>query len=237
MKINPFAAFLLIAANFATPPAPAAAPTDVPNIIAKIQAEAEKLGVPSDLATAVGFVETGFDPSRIGAAGEVGLMQVMPTTATGMGFQGANADLADIDTNIRYDVRYLAEAWTLADHDVCLTLAKYNAGHATRSMSTMTSAYCQRALVHLASIRSPLGAGIRISLVEASTSATLAGPLIPIETGPHRSVNFWAREKARIRAVDAQLEARWSRISARNGRVAGRRSLFGNRFADDSVDR
>jgi len=214
----------------------AATASDLADIVARIRAEAVKLGVPPDLAMSVGYVETGFDPTRIGAAGEVGLMQVMPTTAAGMGFLGANAALADVDTNIHYGVGYLAEAWTLANHDVCLTLAKYNAGHETQTMSTMTSDYCRKAVAYLVSIHSPLADGVKIPMGAPSGRDLASLPLLPVDTGPHRSKIFWAHEKARVKALNARLEARWRRNAVHNDRLASLRPSAASRATGENAD-
>jgi soluble lytic murein transglycosylase-like protein len=44
----------------------------------------------------------------------LGLMQLNPTTARTMGFRGANADLFDAETNLKYGVKYLAGAYLVA---------------------------------------------------------------------------------------------------------------------------
>jgi soluble lytic murein transglycosylase-like protein len=38
----------------------------------------------------VAFAESGYDPNAIGTAGEVGIMQVMPSTAAMLGFNGTS---------------------------------------------------------------------------------------------------------------------------------------------------
>jgi soluble lytic murein transglycosylase-like protein len=51
-------------------------------------------------------VESGYNPAAIGGVGEVGLMQILPSSARMLGFGVSNADLAMPATNIRYGVRY-----------------------------------------------------------------------------------------------------------------------------------
>jgi hypothetical protein len=117
-----------------------------------IQREAITHGLPPAIADAVVRIESGYDPSAIGQVGEIGLMQVRPTTAAMMGFEGAELDLADPATNIRYGVAYLAKAWRLAGGDLCRTLTKYRAGHNEESMSPLSIEYCHRARLHLAAL-------------------------------------------------------------------------------------
>ena len=47
-----------------------------------------------------------------------GLMQVLPETARGMGYDGPASGLLDAETNLRYAGRYLRGAWIVADGDI-----------------------------------------------------------------------------------------------------------------------
>src|SRR5271169_3984539 len=84
------------------------------NYQALIKREAEKNGLPPDIADAVAAIESDYDPDAIGGVGEIGLMQVRPGTAAMLGFKGELAELARPDVNIHYGVTYLGEAWRLA---------------------------------------------------------------------------------------------------------------------------
>jgi soluble lytic murein transglycosylase-like protein len=99
-------------------------------------------GVPIDLAHAVIEVESNYRPGVRGRAGEVGLMQIKPATARGVGFRGTVRSLFDPETNIKYGMKYLGEAHRLGGGTVCGTILKYNAGHAARRMNKVSSAYC-----------------------------------------------------------------------------------------------
>jgi soluble lytic murein transglycosylase-like protein len=101
-------------------------------------------GVPTALARAVVRVESDWDQSMTGLAGEIGLMQIMPGTARDMGFLQPDDDLYDPETNVRWGVRYLAEAWRLAEGDVCQTVLKYNSGHQATKMTPAAHEYCDR---------------------------------------------------------------------------------------------
>ena len=120
--------------------------------IETIKREANAHGLPFGIADAVVRIESGYNPSAVGDVGEIGLMQVRPTTAAMMGFKGTELDLAEPATNIRYGVAYLAKAWRLAAGDLCLTLTKYRAGHREETMSPRSIEYCRRARLHLASL-------------------------------------------------------------------------------------
>ena len=165
-------------------------------IVAKLRAEAAARRLPPDVAQAVGYIETGFDPTRIGAAGEIGLMQVMPQTAAMLGFAGTDAELADVDTNIRYGVNYLATAWRLADNDLCRALTKYRAGHGAEFMTAKSIAYCRRARTYLAGLHSSLAEGV-----------------LPQAQSEDGKADFWTRHRARVQRLDAKVKARWAALA------------------------
>ena len=109
---------------------------------AAIETHARREGLPPEIAEAVMAVESGFNPAAIGGVGEIGLMQVLPSTARMLGFVGSNADLAVPETNIRYGVTYLAQAWRLARGDLCTAVMKYRAGHGETRFSYRSVDYC-----------------------------------------------------------------------------------------------
>ena len=109
-----------------------------------IDREAKKHGVPASLVKAVIQVESSFRPDVTGAAGEIGLMQLKPTTAEMMGFKGKKSELFDPETNIKYGVAYLAKAHKLGGGTTCGTILKYNAGHGAKKMNPISARYCQK---------------------------------------------------------------------------------------------
>jgi soluble lytic murein transglycosylase-like protein len=114
--------------------------------------EALARGLPPEMADAVMRTESAYRADARGAAGEIGLMQVMPPTARMLGFKGTAAELADPETNIGLGVRYLAEAWRLAKGDICTAAMKYRAGHNESRFSVLSVQYCVRVRTHLASV-------------------------------------------------------------------------------------
>ncbi|RLQ88191.1 lytic transglycosylase domain-containing protein [Notoacmeibacter ruber] len=109
-----------------------------------INREAKKQGVPASLVKAVIEVESSYRPDVTGAAGEIGLMQIKPTTAQMMGFKGKTKDLYDPATNIRFGVAYLAKAHKLGGGSTCGTILKYNAGHGAKKMNPISKRYCEK---------------------------------------------------------------------------------------------
>ncbi|WP_306302723.1 lytic transglycosylase domain-containing protein [Aurantimonas coralicida] len=116
-------------------------------IIAK---EAAAHGVPLNLAHAVINIESSYRSSVTGAAGEVGLMQIKPATARGMGYRGSTEALYDPATNIKWGMRYLAGAVQRGGGTTCGTILKYNAGHYAKRMNPISQRYCSKVKRELA---------------------------------------------------------------------------------------
>ena len=111
---------------------------------ALISKYANENGVPLELAHAVVFSESTYKPNALGAAGEIGLMQLRPSTARLMGYSGNRDALYKPETNIAYGMKYLGKAHELADGDTCGTILKYNAGHGASRMNPVSQAYCNK---------------------------------------------------------------------------------------------
>ena len=87
-----------------------------------IEAAAHRAGIDPRLLAAVTWAESGFDPDAVSRAGAIGLTQLMPATAAGLG-----VDPTDPIENLEGGARYLA--WTIEEFgSVELGLAAYNAG-------------------------------------------------------------------------------------------------------------
>ncbi|WP_036255322.1 lytic transglycosylase domain-containing protein [Methylocapsa acidiphila] len=185
---------------------------------ALLKKEAEKRGLPLDIADSVMAIESGYDPSAIGTAGEIGLMQVMPSTAAMLGFKGDDVELAKPEVNIRFGVAYLAEAWRLANGDLCRALMKYRAGHGEEEMSALSIAYCGRARAHLAAIGSSFANGVSVPIAldwaepRPRPQAARRGPRIRTAAV---SRAFWAAHDARVKAITARIEAKWRKMASR----------------------
>jgi soluble lytic murein transglycosylase-like protein len=89
-----------------------------------IELHAERHGLSPDLVRAVIQVESGFNPNAVSVKGAMGLMQLMPATATELGVTNPFQP----EQNIRGGVVYLKRLLDLYDQDVTLALAAYNAG-------------------------------------------------------------------------------------------------------------
>jgi soluble lytic murein transglycosylase-like protein len=82
-----------------------------------------KYGVDPDLARAVMRMESGGNPNAVSSAGAIGLMQLMPGTAKGLG-----VNPKDPKRNLEGGIKYLAQLADKYDGDYVKTLAAYNAG-------------------------------------------------------------------------------------------------------------
>jgi len=114
-----------------------------------VRAEALRQGVPPALADAVAIVETGYTPGAVGGSGEIGMMQIMPSTARMLGFTAPMSDLFEPATNAHYGVMYLARAWAASGGNACRALMKYRAGVGEDGFSPLSIQYCRRAAAWL----------------------------------------------------------------------------------------
>lgn len=99
----------------------------------QITSVANEYGVPPAIALAVAQQESGFNQGAVGAAGEIGVFQLMPATAAGLG-----VDPSDLAQNIQGGIAFLAQlfdkygSWPAA-------LSAYNSGSPTGSPSYASS--------------------------------------------------------------------------------------------------
>ena len=90
-------------------------------------------GVDYELLKAVVVAESAFNPGAVSHKGAVGLMQIMPATASRYGVQSepglsVASKLTDPELNIRTGTRYLADLLRLFGGQTELAVAAYNAG-------------------------------------------------------------------------------------------------------------
>ena len=87
-----------------------------------VTAAAAKYGVPADIALSVARTESGFSQSAVSPAGAIGIMQLMPATAAGLG-----VNPHDASQNVDGGVRYLSQLYQQFG-DWSDAVMAYNAG-------------------------------------------------------------------------------------------------------------
>ncbi len=88
------------------------------------QKAADKYGVDVKLLKAIGKAESNFDKNATSHCGAMGIMQLMPSTAKGLGVKNAY----DPEENIMGGAKLISNLLKKYDGDVKLALAGYNAG-------------------------------------------------------------------------------------------------------------
>jgi soluble lytic murein transglycosylase-like protein len=109
-------------------------------------------GIPLALAHAVIRIESNYRPNARGRAGEIGLMQIKLKTARGMGYTGSAEGLYNVETNVKWGMKYLGRAHDLGGGDTCATILRYNAGHGAKRMNRVSAAYCGKVKRHMGAI-------------------------------------------------------------------------------------
>ncbi len=90
--------------------------TPPPEIDKLIKKYSRIYGVPEKLVHHVAHRESTYNPTAF-SKGNYGLMQIRYRTAKGMGYDGKPEGLFDAETNLKYAVKYLRNAWVVADKD------------------------------------------------------------------------------------------------------------------------
>lgn len=101
-------------------------------------------GVPLKLAQAVVRIESRGNV-HASHGGALGLMQIKYGTARAAGFGGPAVGLFAADTNLRFGMKVLGQAYKAAGGDLCGALMRYQSGHFATHMNAANRAYCSKA--------------------------------------------------------------------------------------------
>lgn len=113
-----------------------------------IEDAAAKHGVPLALAHAVIRVESNYNPGARGSAGEVGLMQIKPATARGLGYSGPASALNSCGAGLEWGMRHLAVAYRQCG-SAAGAAALHNRGLASSCTRTAYSSRVTRVMASL----------------------------------------------------------------------------------------
>jgi hypothetical protein len=98
------------------------------NVVAMIKTMAPQYGVPTWFALRIAKIESGYNPTLRGRAGEYGVYQMKCPTARGLGFEGDCSGLADARTNVRWGLAHLSAALKSSGGNLHLAASKHNGG-------------------------------------------------------------------------------------------------------------
>jgi hypothetical protein len=122
----------------------AAAESNVPPAELPPQPRLSPVRARIEVEDAVVRIESRYNPSAHNA-GAIGLMQIKHQTARGVGYGGSAAGLRQPDTNLRYGMKYLAQAYRMSGGDTCTTVMRYQSGHGAVRANGANRAYCAKA--------------------------------------------------------------------------------------------
>jgi hypothetical protein len=154
------------------------------SIARHVREAAARHGLPESLVAAVISVESEGNPRAISRRGAVGLMQLMPSTAAGLGVRNVFDPGENVDGGARH-LRHLIDRFS---GDVTLALAAYNAGaqavlkHKGVPPYPETRSFVARVLGRAGTITSPMG-----TAVTAPAASVARRPVEPSRSGKTES--------------------------------------------------
>jgi len=99
--------------------------------------------VPYELADAVIRIESRYNTGARNGP-NLGLTQLNFRTAQSLGYTGEASGLFDAETNLRFGLKYLAQAYQSAGGDLCGAVLRYQGGHRAVTMTNASRAYCAK---------------------------------------------------------------------------------------------
>jgi soluble lytic murein transglycosylase-like protein len=99
-----------------------------PQMMALVEEYADYHDIPEELLHRVIQRESGYNANARNGP-YYGLMQILPATASTMGFDGEPSELLDAETNLLYAGAYLRGAYIVADGDIDEAVGWYASGY------------------------------------------------------------------------------------------------------------
>jgi hypothetical protein len=140
------------------------------DIFRMISAAAQRHGISALIALKVAKIESGFNCTAQGKAGELGPLQIKPATARLIGYEGAIAALKSCGAGLEWGIRHLAMAIKAGG------VWKHNQGLWAKIKSPQAAAYEKK--VMQAKIAEP-ASSIRGAKRQPVASPSREGPLSP----------------------------------------------------------
>jgi len=97
-------------------------------VVSLIKSMAPSYGVPTWFALRIAKVESNYNPSLRGKAGEYGVFQLKCATAKGIGFSGDCSALLDPAVNVRWGLKHLSLAVSMSRGNLRLAASMHNGG-------------------------------------------------------------------------------------------------------------
>jgi membrane-bound lytic murein transglycosylase B len=142
----------------------------------QITVAANAAGVPAWLALAIAQRESGFNNSAVGSAGEIGIFQLLPTTAAQLG-----VDPTDPAQNIAGGVAFLSHLLRTFSWDTQKAAAAFNCG--PTCVANAVAAGGDNWASHIPSSTQSYVAGVTGSLPSSAGTSPATIPVAPLSAG------------------------------------------------------
>jgi len=190
---------------------------------------ARRAGVDPKLAVAIAFKESSLraNPPR-GSSGEIGIMQVMPGTGRGIGFN--EKQLGNLESNIEAGIKYLKKGLEATGNDPKLAAIYYNGGPGAIQALSSGKDPDPRVVEYIRSINSfgTFGQAPKAETAPAAPAAAptaappAATPAAPTAAAPQEPVETDEERNARIqRTIDETKAAQDRRMGQLYGGGVG----------------
>ena len=164
------------------------------NLDAIFEEAGRRYNLSPDLLKAVAKVESNFRPQAVSRVGAMGIMQLMPGTAAGLGV----TDAFDPYQNIMGGAKYLRQMLDKHNGDLRLALASYNAGPGTVSRHGGVPSFCEN---YISKVMDNMGGGP----ITAGTVGYNGGPGVQSGGGESLNLNAALAEMLLIKIIEMQM--------------------------------